>query len=115
MARCAVTRSLRLVRNLVLLVLVALTVVVVAMPERVSRVPARRADGFLPPSWYRGSNDGQWYALGTDYLGRPFGPVLCKAMSGTMRIALAGTVAVVIGCVVLGAIHGSTRSRGLEA
>lgn len=108
-------RSLRLGRNLVLSFLVALTVVVVAVPERVSRVPARRADGFLPPSWYQPAGDGDWYALGTDYLGRPFVPVLCKAISSTVRIALLGTAAVVLGCLVVGAVHGSTGSRGLEA
>jgi peptide/nickel transport system permease protein len=102
-------------RNLVLLFLVGLTAVIVATPERVSRVPARRADGFLPPSWYQSAGDGESYALGTDYLGRPFVPVLCKAISGTMRIALIGTITVVLGCLIIGAIHGSTRSRGLEA
>src|SRR5262245_18825179 len=93
----------------------ALTAVVVAVPERVSRLPPRRADAFLPPGWYQPASDRESYALGTDYLGRPFVPVLCKAVSGTVRIALLGTVAVVAGCLVIGAVHGSTKSRTVEA
>ena len=108
-------RSLRLGRKMIFLFLVAFTAVIVAIPERVSRIPTRRADGFLPPSWYQPTGDGGWYALGTDYLGRPFVPVLCKAVSGTVRIALIGTLAVVLGCLLVGALHGSTHSRGLEA
>jgi ABC-type dipeptide/oligopeptide/nickel transport system permease subunit len=106
---------LHAVLRALLLFAAAVTAVVVAVPESVSRVPSRRADGFLPPSWYRAAPDGGWYALGTDYLGRPFVPVLCGAVSSTVRIALLGTAAVVVGCLVIGAVHGSTRSRGLEA
>jgi peptide/nickel transport system permease protein len=78
-------------------------------------MPSRRAEVFLPPSWYRAAPEGGWYALGTDYLGRPFVPVLVQAASGTARIALLGTAAVVLGCLVVGTVHGSTRSRSLEA
>jgi ABC-type dipeptide/oligopeptide/nickel transport system permease subunit len=97
------------------LLIVAITAVVVLVPEWVSRIPPRRADGFLPPSWQQASNDGGWYALGTDYLGRPFVPVLVQAISNTVRVALLGTAAVVVGCVAVGAVHGSTQSRALAA
>jgi ABC-type dipeptide/oligopeptide/nickel transport system permease subunit len=95
--------------------LIFLTIVIVIAPEFISRMPSRRVEGFQAPSWYQAAADGAWYALGTDYLGRPFLPVLCAAMSGTVRIALLGTMAVVLGCLVVGVIHGSTPSRGLEA
>ncbi|WP_422928907.1 hypothetical protein [Singulisphaera sp. PoT] len=76
----------------------------------------RRADSFLPPSWYeKSSADDGWYALGTDYLGRPFTGVLWDALGDTLRIALLGTALAVTGCLVLGVLQGSTRSRGLEA
>ena len=64
-------------------------------------MPALRTEGFLAPSWYQKSPDGAWYALGTDYLGRPFVPVLCQATSATLRIALLGTAAVVVGCLIV--------------
>ena len=89
--------------------------VVVIAPDAVSRGSFRRTEGFLAPSWYQASPDGVWYALGTDYLGRPFVPVLCQAASATMRIALLGTAAAMLGCLLVGVVHGSTRSRGLEA
>ena len=71
--------------------------VVVIAPDAVSRRSFRRTEGFLAPSWYQASPDGAWYALGTDYLGRPFVPVLCQAASATMRIALLGTAAALLG------------------
>jgi ABC-type dipeptide/oligopeptide/nickel transport system permease subunit len=95
--------------------LVIFACIVVIAPDVVSRISSRRTEGFLAPSWYQASPDGAWYALGTDYLGRAFVPVLCQAASATMRIALLGTAAVVLGCLFIGVIHGSTRSRGLEA
>jgi ABC-type dipeptide/oligopeptide/nickel transport system permease subunit len=110
-----VKAKLRTGFNVLLLLILATTAVVVFAPEWVGRVPTRRADGFLPPSWYRASDDGGWYALGTDYLGRPFVPVLVQAIGNTLRIALLGTAAVVVGCVAVGAGHGSTRSRAVEA
>jgi len=94
---------------------VALTVVVVLAPDLVCRVPAARAEAFLPSTWYRDSPDGGRYALGTDYLGRPFLPVLVHATAQTMRFAALGTFSVLVGCLVIGTVHGSTRSRGLEA
>ncbi len=94
---------------------VIFAVVVVIAPDAVSRRTFQRTEGFLAPSWYKASPDGAWYALGTDYLGRPFVPVLCQAASATMRIALLGTAAALLGCLVVGVAHGSTRSRGLEA
>lgn len=109
------TASLRLGFRILILLLVMLTIVVVIAPEVISRVPSRRDEGFLAPSWYQAPPDEAWYALGTDYLGRPFVTVLCVAVSGTVRIALLGTAAVVLGCLVVGVVHGSTRSRGLEA
>lgn len=115
MERSAVTanrgRAVAVLRALA----VVLTIVIVVAPDVVSRVPSRRAEGFLPPSWYQPAPDGAQYALGTDYLGRPFLSVLCRAVSGTMRIALLGTAAVVIGCLIVGVVHGATRSRGVEA
>lgn len=101
--------------KVLLLLLVLFTLVLVAFPEYVTRIPSRRTDGFLSPSWYQPAPDGGWYTLGTDYLGRPFVPVLGQALSGTMRIALLGTAAVVLGCLLVGSIHGSLRSRSLEA
>jgi peptide/nickel transport system permease protein len=99
----------------VVLFMIACTLVVMITPDSISRVPLRRSEGFLPPSWYQRSPDGTWYALGTDYLGRPFVPVLMQAASSTMRFALAGTALALLGCLIVGVIHGSTRSRGLEA
>src|SRR6185312_13264191 len=84
-------------------------------PDLVCREPSRRAASFLPSTWYQTSPDGGSYALGTDYLGRPFLPVLIHGASHTLRFALLGTAAVVAGCLVVGILHGSTRSRGLEA
>jgi peptide/nickel transport system permease protein len=96
-------------------ILVALTVVLIVSPGSVSPRRARRVEIFLPPSWYQSAPDRACYPLGTDYLGRPFVPVLCQAVSSTLRIALVGTLAVVLGCVAVGVIQGSTRSRALEA
>lgn len=99
----------------VFLISLGLTIAIVATPETICPAPPRRAEGFLAPSWYSPSPDRRFHALGTDYLGRAFLPLLCKAMSGTVRIALLGTVAVVAGSLALGVVHGSTRSRGVEA
>lgn len=107
--------NLRSGTRLALRLWIVLTVLVVAAPDLVSRVPPRRADAFLPSTLYRKSADGSRYVLGTDYLGRPFLPVLIQATSRTVRFALLGTVAVLGGCLVVGVIHGSTRSRGLDA
>jgi peptide/nickel transport system permease protein len=101
--------------QVVVLFMITCTLVVMMTPDSISRVPSRRAEGFLPPSWYQRSPDGTRYALGTDYLGRPFVPVLVQASSATMRLALAGTALALLGCLIVGVIHGSTRSRGLEA
>jgi ABC-type dipeptide/oligopeptide/nickel transport system permease subunit len=99
-----------------IIVLVVITLVVVVAPDRVSRMPSQRAAGFLAPGWYEAPADrDSWYALGTDYLGRPFVPVLCAATSGTVRVAFLGTMAVVVGCLAVGVLHGSTRSRALES
>jgi ABC-type dipeptide/oligopeptide/nickel transport system permease subunit len=110
-----VRASLRLGFRVLILLLVVLTIAVVIAPEAVSRVPSRRVEGFLTPSWYQAAPDGTWYTLGTDYLGRPFLPVLCAAVSGTVRIALLGTTAVVLGCLIVGVVLGSTQSRSLKA
>jgi ABC-type dipeptide/oligopeptide/nickel transport system permease subunit len=110
-----VKTKLRTSLNVILAFLVVFTLVVVIAPVVVSRVPPRRTDGFLAPSWYQASPDGVWHALGTDYLGRPFVPVLFHAASATMRIALLGTSAAVLGCLFVGVVHGSTRSRSVEA
>lgn len=107
--------SLRAARRTVVLLAVGLTLAVVVAPGLGGRVPSRRAEGFVPPNWYGSSDRETGSALGTDYLGRPFLPVLCAAVSGTLRIALLGTAAAVLGCLVVGVVHGSTRSRGLEA
>ncbi len=101
--------------RVLLVMMVAFTLLVVIAPDVVSRAPTRRTEGFLAPSWYQSAPDGAWYGLGTDYLGRPFGPVLCQAASATMRIALVGTAAVVVGCLAVGVVHGTARSRGVEA
>jgi peptide/nickel transport system permease protein len=101
--------------QVVVLFMITCTLVVMITPDSISRVPSWRAEGFLPPSWYQRSPDGTRYALGTDYLGRPFVPVLVQAASATMRLALAGTALALLGCLIAGVIHGSTRSRGLEA
>jgi ABC-type dipeptide/oligopeptide/nickel transport system permease subunit len=110
-----VNAKLRASLKVLLTLVVSFTFIVVVAPNAVSRVPSRRTEGFLAPSWYQASPDEAWYALGTDYLGRPFMPVLCQAASATMRFALLGTAAVMLGCLLVGVIHGSTRSRGLEA
>ena len=94
--------------------LVIFACIVVIAPDVVSRISSRRTEGFLAPSWYQRSPDGLWYAMGTDYLGRAFVPVLCQAASATMRIALLGTTSVMLGCLLVGVVHGSTRSRALE-
>jgi peptide/nickel transport system permease protein len=89
--------------------------VLLVAPEVADRAAARRAGAFTPPDWYRQPpRDGGRYLLGTDYLGRPFVPVLCAAAGATVRIALLGTAAAVLGCLTVGVIHGSIRSRGLE-
>ena len=80
--------SLRASLQAVLFLLLACTLAVMIAPGSVCRIPSRRAEGFLPPSWYQRSPDGMRYVLGTDYLGRPFVPVLVQALSGTVRIAL---------------------------
>jgi ABC-type dipeptide/oligopeptide/nickel transport system permease subunit len=95
--------------------LIALTVIVAFQPNLLGRVPGHRAASFLPSTWYQDAPDGEDYALGTDYLGRPFLPVLIHAASRTLRFALIGTAAVVAGCLAVGVPHGSTRSRSLEA
>jgi ABC-type dipeptide/oligopeptide/nickel transport system permease subunit len=97
------------------LFMIGCTLAVMIAPNSISRVPSRRAEGFLPPSWYQPSPDGTAHVLGTDYLGRPFVPVLVQAASATMRIAVVGTALVLVGCLIVGLIHGSTGSRGLEA
>lgn len=89
-------------------------VVLLVAPEITGRGAAQRAGAFIPPGWYQQPRGG-WYLLGTDYLGRPFVPVLCSATGATARIALTGTAAAVLGCLVVGVIHGSVRSRGLSA
>lgn len=93
---------------------VAAAVVLLFAPELTDRAAARRARAFVPPGWYQPPREGAWYLLGTDYLGRPFVPVLCAATGATVRVALTGTVVAVLGCLVVGVIHGSIRSRGLE-
>jgi ABC-type dipeptide/oligopeptide/nickel transport system permease subunit len=110
-----VNANVRASFKVLLAFLVICTSVIMIAPEAVSRASSRRAEGFLAPSWYQASPDGVWYAMGTDYLGRPFVPVLCQATSATMRIALLGTAAVLLGCLVVGVFHGSTRSRAMEA
>lgn len=102
-------------RRALLLPLLALAAIIAVAPDRLVRVPSGHAEGFLPPGWFRTSADDGWYWLGTDYLGRPFGPVLVRALCGSMRIALAGTAAVALGCLLVGTIHGTTGSRALEA
>jgi peptide/nickel transport system permease protein len=102
-----------------ILVAVALAPAVVALALTVSPALAAqsgnsRAAPFTPPGWLQPPKDGAWYLLGTDYLGRPFVPVLCAATARTVRIALLGTALVVLGCLVVGVIHGSIQSRGLE-
>ena len=82
-------------------------------PDLAGKRAARRAAPFTPPSWIQPAKDGGEYLLGTDYLGRPFIPVLCSATAGTVRIALLGTGLVMLGCLAVGVIHGSIRSRGL--
>lgn len=101
--------------RLLLLAPIAFTALVAVAPDSIVRMPSARADSFLEPSWVRPAPDGAWYPLGTDYLGRPFAPVLCRALSGSLRVALTGTAAVVLGCLAVGIVQGSTASRGLEA
>jgi ABC-type dipeptide/oligopeptide/nickel transport system permease subunit len=103
------------VPNFVFLVLVVLSVVAAAAPGTITRVPAGHDESFVPPSWYEHPPDGEWYILGTDYLGRPFTPVLFEATGRTARIALLGTAAVVLGCLSVGVVHGATGSRTVEA
>ncbi len=94
---------------------VVIAVVLLVYPEIANRVAAHRAGAFIPPGWYQQSRDGDWYLLGTDYLGRPFVPVLCAATGSTVRIALLGTTVAVLGCLAVGVMHGSIRSQKLEA
>ena len=89
-------------------------VVVFVAPEITERPAAQRTSAFVPPGWYQHSRSG-WYTLGTDYLGRPFAPVLCAATGATARVALLGTAAAVLGCLVVGVVQGSVRSPGLGA
>lgn len=101
------------------ILLMALLPAVVALvltiaPELVQKPAARRAAPFAPPSWIQPATPGESSLLGTDYLGRPFVPVLCAAAAGTVRIALLGTALVMLGCLAVGVIHGSIRSRGFE-
>jgi ABC-type dipeptide/oligopeptide/nickel transport system permease subunit len=91
-----------------------LAVLLIVAPEIADRAAARRSSPFVAPGWYRPTRDGGWYLLGTDYLGRPFVPVLAAAAGATARVALLGTTAAVLGCLVIGVFHGSIRSRGLE-
>jgi ABC-type dipeptide/oligopeptide/nickel transport system permease subunit len=107
--------NLRRVFRIVVAGNVALTLAVVVAPDLISRLRADRADAFLPPSWYERTPTAGAFVLGTEYLGRPFLPVFVQAISRTTRIALLGTAAVVAGCLIVGVIHGSTRSRALEA
>lgn len=93
---------------------VVIAVGLIFAPELTDRAAARRVRAFVPPGWYQAPREGGWYLLGTDYLGRPFVPVLCAAAGATVRIALLGTAAAVLGCLIVGVIHGSIRSRGLE-
>ncbi len=93
---------------------VVLAAVLLVKPELTEQPASRRALAFVPPGWYQPPHDGEYYLLGTDYLGRPFVPVLCAAAGATVRVALIGTVAVALGCLVVGTIHGSVRSRVLE-
>lgn len=107
-------RSKRHVLSRVLLSTCAvLTFAVICAPQVICPLSSRRAEGFLPPTWSLAAADGQSYPLGTDYLGRSFLAVLCHGFSGTARIALLGTAAVLAGCLALGVVHGSTRSRAL--
>jgi ABC-type dipeptide/oligopeptide/nickel transport system permease subunit len=83
-------------------------------PDLAGKPAARRAAPFAPPSWIQPAKPNDSYLLGTDYLGRPFVPVLCSATAATVRIALLGTALVLLGCLAVGVVHGSIRSRGLE-
>lgn len=96
------------------LVPAAVALALTVAPDIASKPAGRRGAPFTPPGWYEPPKTGEWYLLGTDYLGRPFVPVLCSATAGTVRIALLGTALVVLGCLVVGVVHGSIRSRGLE-
>jgi peptide/nickel transport system permease protein len=91
---------------------VALTLLVLCAPRWFVPDDGERATDFLPPG-ARGEH-GQSYVLGTDYLGRPFAPVLMHGLRATLQAAVAGTLAVVGACLVLGIFHGSTQSRLLE-
>ncbi len=94
---------------------VVLLLLVVVAPDSLSRIPSRRTESFLAPSWYESTSEDFESSLGTDYLGRPFLPVLCLAVSNTSRFALLGTSLVLAGCIFLGILQGSIRSHGLEA
>lgn len=87
------------------------TLVVLFLPDHIAGIPKREAKSFSPPSWKSKSTEVGGYFLGTDYLGRPFVPVLASAISETAQVALLGTAAVLIGVLIVGTIHGSTRSR----
>ncbi|HEX4610689.1 MAG TPA: hypothetical protein VH092_21040 [Urbifossiella sp.] len=92
----------------------AVALALTAAPDLADRAAGRRGAAFTPPGWYQPPAAGEWYLLGTDYLGRPFVPVLCSATAGTVRIALLGTALVVLGSLAVGVVHGSVRSAGLE-
>lgn len=100
-------------RWIIALLVLGVTGLVVFFPHWVSSMPRRQAESFLPPAWYSDANSENRYVLGTDYLGRSFASVLVTAMSSTTRIALLGTVAVLLGVLLVGAVHGSTQSRAL--
>ncbi|MCA8993230.1 MAG: hypothetical protein KDA88_14670 [Planctomycetaceae bacterium] len=95
--------------------LLGFTAAVVLAPHRLTGVPERQAQSFMPPSLYHSSTAGNEYLLGTDYLGRSFLAVLGVAVSATAQVALGGTAAVLLGVLVVGTIHGSTQSRLLRS
>jgi ABC-type dipeptide/oligopeptide/nickel transport system permease subunit len=110
-----VTAKLRIAAACLALAPAVVAVVLLVEPELTARAAARRSGVFVPPGWYHQPRSGEWYLLGTDYLGRPFVPVLIAAAGATVRVALLGTTLAVLGCLIVGVIHGSIRSRGLEA
>lgn len=111
----------RVVPRLLLALALAATAAVVLAPGLVPE-PRQRGDSFTTPGWFptetRPSRRGEavpWSGvLGTDYLGRPFVLVLGRGFSATVRVALVGTAVVAAACIAVGALHGSTRSRGVE-
>lgn len=54
----------------------------------------------------------QWLALGTDRWGVPFVSSVLGAMGASGRVALAGTVGVLLGAILLGTFEANLRSRG---